>query len=265
MSSEIISKRHVYIDDRESKIYPFTRFERLPGETDLIDELFQPPECDSPEIILNALNDDCLREIFHKFQHFSSLYSIGNFCVRFNEIAKSVFTSKYEHEKINLSEFKSDKGIESFLNDFGRSIKSLVASHIDFHNSNSQSNVLRVINRCCRNLTKLDIHFNWMDMNEQTLIEINPLLSRLKCLSMTGDWSESLVSSADLISACRQLEMLDISSVVSTGFTLPKTQLPRLIKFSSYVPCTEQPMLEAFLSCNLRLEDVKKYFTFEMF
>lgn len=265
--SQLISKRHFYIHDRKAEISPLIKLENLPEEADFMDESLQPPEQDSQKHILNILNDDCLREIFHKFQHYSSLFTVANVCVRFNEIAKGIFASEYGHKKILLSEIESMKQKESLLSDFGFSIKSLVVLDFDLYEKRSPSIYLKMINRYCKNLTALEFTFDIMNMDNQTLIEINPLLSRLTSLSLTGDWSESSVPFVDFIPACSQLETLKLSSLNPVGFTLPNIQLPKLTEFNSfchifgfnsfhYVPTSEVP-IEAFLACNKQLKSVE--------
>lgn len=83
----------------------------------------QPPEQDSPNHILNVLNDDCLIAIFKKL-HLSTLSTVVNVCVRFNCVAKITFSSKYRTKPINILELDWYRRptllqIENFLCEFG--------------------------------------------------------------------------------------------------------------------------------------------------
>lgn len=56
------------------------------------ESLLTPPEQESPQHILNALNDDCLRSIFESNNmEWEDLCSIGSVCSRFNEIVRPVY------------------------------------------------------------------------------------------------------------------------------------------------------------------------------
>lgn len=90
--------------DIHSQSIPEPDFE---SEEDMEDDpLLEAPETDSPNNILNALNDDCLRNIFERFETLSMLCSISNVCVRFSEIAKQVFKSKYRHKLISITDLR---------------------------------------------------------------------------------------------------------------------------------------------------------------
>lgn len=64
--------------------------------------LVKPPEQDSPNQILNALNDDCLCEVF-RFLPLIDLNNAAEVCVRFNALAKEVFSSKFKNTFITRS------------------------------------------------------------------------------------------------------------------------------------------------------------------
>lgn len=64
-----------------------------------------PPEQDSESNILNALNDDCLQEIF-KLLKVTDLTNVAGVCKRFNEQAKITFD--FKHKRLNMNQFYYD-------------------------------------------------------------------------------------------------------------------------------------------------------------
>lgn len=127
--------------------------------------LLQSPGENSPNHILNALNDDCLYVIFKK-STLLSLCSIANVCVRFSKIAQQVFASKYKHKTIGCSDLRWNCSINplhivTLLYKFGTFIESLVIHRrfFDFErykNVSYCSNFLKMINKYCPNLTSLN-------------------------------------------------------------------------------------------------------------
>ncbi|XP_031637591.1 uncharacterized protein LOC116350022 isoform X2 [Contarinia nasturtii] len=87
------------------------------------DILLQPPDKESPKNILNALNDDCLYEVF-KRMHPSNYVLIGNVCVRFDRILKEMIGRKYKNKMFHITDiqlftlFQAD----DYLRYFGSSI-----------------------------------------------------------------------------------------------------------------------------------------------
>lgn len=52
--------------------------------------------------LLTVLNDDCLRHIFRQFSCLVDFCSIANVCLKFNEIAREVFSLKIKKKKIRF-------------------------------------------------------------------------------------------------------------------------------------------------------------------
>lgn len=91
-------KRHIQIGSHTIIVQRFNTFlkkcysDEVKGKIN--DILLQPPGEQSPNNILNILNDDCLYEIFKKIPS-SNYGSIANVCVRFNRILSEMLSRKY--------------------------------------------------------------------------------------------------------------------------------------------------------------------------
>lgn len=277
IASKLISKRGIQMEnakitiepaDVHSQSIPDFDFEQIPTKEIEENLLLRAPETDSPNNILNALNDDCLREIFEKFETLSMLHSISNVCVRFSEIAKQIFKTKHRHRFINMLELRWNNQLNlpqiiPFLRKFGSSIESLNIKcefrhfKTDYYEDLPLSSYfLKIINKYCKNLTFLCITI--FDLDSQTLAKIYPLLSRLKGLQLELS-SFSLLS--DFISACSQLETLSIVLDRPTRGILPGITLPKLSKFelTGNIIVEEEVIdsLDLFLACNPHLEHIR--------
>lgn len=65
-------------------------------ETEIKNPLLFPPAQESPSNIVNALNDDCFREIFRGL-NLKELGIAAEVCVRFKKLAEETFTRKYKN------------------------------------------------------------------------------------------------------------------------------------------------------------------------
>lgn len=99
---------------------------------------FPPPDFDSDSNIINALNDDCLRVIF-KHLSLVDLVNAAQVCVRFNQHAQQVFSSKHrdvvinERSSIFNRSMNHDERLQilgSMLENFSSSIRSLTISPV---------------------------------------------------------------------------------------------------------------------------------------
>lgn len=95
VAAKMLTKRQIVMKHQMIKIMKPINIPRLWISDDNIDSfasicendieeypLFRPPELDSPNNILNTLNDDCLYRIFKKCSTLLTLCSIANVCVR---------------------------------------------------------------------------------------------------------------------------------------------------------------------------------------
>lgn len=224
--------------------------------------LLQPPERVSSQNILNALDNDCLCLIFERIEHLADFHSISNVCNRFKEIAKTIFSLKIRRRKVDFCHFFFGNTIllsdvEMFLRNFGSSIISLELSEFYFEEIPNRSNViLKMINDYCTNLHRFTVGISGVE--NLTLIEIQPLLSRLKYLNV----NQSTLSDdqiAHLVSACPEIEMLEYGDTPRrkreeiVRISLPEITFRKLIEFKIHVGCTN---LKEFLACNPQLEKV---------
>lgn len=83
-----------------------------------------PPAQSSPSNILNALNDDSLRQIFdNDLLDMDDLCSLAEVCKHFNSIAKDAFPQKYRRKVNEISEQNSLWRYDRFLRHFGSLIR----------------------------------------------------------------------------------------------------------------------------------------------
>lgn len=150
------------------------------------DALLQPPDEESPKNIHNALNDDCLREVFKKL-HLLDLSSVADVCVRFNGIAKDIFHSKSKDEMFNLKNLnrhvdmrmRSVKPTLAQIDDFLRNFGSSITSIKEY--SNDSDIVMPLINKYCVKLEEIKMYGY---SKNQTLVELFQLFARLKKLKV---------------------------------------------------------------------------------
>lgn len=77
-----------------------------------VDPLLIPPDQESDSNIINALDDDCLREIF-KHLNVVDLSCAAEVCVRFNQHAQEVISTKHKTVFIGPEFIGSDKELMS--------------------------------------------------------------------------------------------------------------------------------------------------------
>lgn len=101
VAADLLLKRQIVIDDNEITIErpPDRSFQKeyipMTEAIEVAEILLQAPDEDSSNNILNALNDDCLLEIFQRLPKLD-LWSVAGVCKRFNTIAKRRFALKYQ-------------------------------------------------------------------------------------------------------------------------------------------------------------------------
>lgn len=200
VAAELLSKGEIVIEDVridvevQRRLYDsisinFIDYSTFKDNT-VFDVLFESPDEESPKNITNALNDDCLREIF-KTLHLLDLSSIADVCMRFNEIATEVFASKYRNKKFGFDDLKRFGNrqvlqptltqIDDFLRNFGPSI-TRISGRYSVCSTYGLNIILGMINKYCNQLS--DIEIDGDSLKYETLIEIIPLLGRLQKLNM---------------------------------------------------------------------------------
>lgn len=140
-----------------------------------------PPDHDSPFHILNALDDDCLHEIF-KHLILPDLSCVADVCTRFAAVAAQVFVSKYKNQTITFHSELSGRfsNAKSMLRNFGPLIQSLsICYTIEVIEHYGIS--LRMINQHCSGIKELNLanfHFrgDWK--------RLCPMFSKLNFLKL---------------------------------------------------------------------------------
>lgn len=161
--------------------------------------LYVPPEQDSDSQILNALNDDCLREIF-KYFDVRDLTSVADVCVRFNELATKTFSSSYK--MVIISSSTSEKFQESLLRNFGSSIEAIGFMS---NTRNSDNSALRLIGQHCT--TKLK-QFSLMSFHfENKWPNFYPNFAQLETLTLVDCHFKN--GTKQMLSTCADLKKLD--------------------------------------------------------
>lgn len=176
-------ERNIEIDGNKFTVkwFKFEEFEddrKCPIPSNLQD----PPIQSSPSNILNALNDDCLWEIFNsKELDVWDLCALAEVCKRFNDIAKGIVPIKHRHiiehtDHMDHMEWKCLWRMERLFRHFGSSFttfKGLLVENWDV--------LCGLIGKHCDRITTLDCELN----EPATLYEIRPLIQRLYALNVT--------------------------------------------------------------------------------
>lgn len=224
--------------------------------------LLKAPAIDSPQNILNALDDSCLYEIVAKIRDISDYMSIADVCTRFKRIAQQTFVLQRKIFRFDYlvknGKFKMSR-LEHFLENFGSSIlmAQLHFNSCSFENLTTMPNqALQLINQHCNRITDLTIcigqknrNTNWMELQS-----VLPNLKRLKImclhLSMVGKLT-------DFLAACSELEHLNISGEFHS-FHLPNKTMPKLkhlLLLTHHLTHFEDTLIP-FLEVNPQLEVV---------
>ncbi|XP_031638550.1 uncharacterized protein LOC116350768 [Contarinia nasturtii] len=238
---QLISKGGMYIQDKEIRVLGYIPKLRSWDILNYFELLLQPPDQDSPKNILNALNDDCLREIMKKL-HFTTLNSIVNVCLRFDRVGMEAFSNKYLHKKIDIFDLEYNRRptmaqIEHFLIKFGSRISSLSilnSPSIASHNEAERVSLFEMFCRYCKNLNSLELSLLYI--SNETLYENRPIFEKLKNLRLYFAPSAIL----DIISVCSKLETLEIHTFEEIDYDdvfkmklsvmPPKIGLPKLVE-----------------------------------
>lgn len=132
-----------------------------------------PPHQESPNHILNTLNDDCLLELFES-PVFSlwDLVTIANVCTRFHGVAKKAFRTKSIDDKEIFRAIDLWR-MEEFFCAFGELITSIDLSENESTNADI---MLWLLLKHCTNITNLECK-----VCHTRTVCITDLLSRSNC------------------------------------------------------------------------------------
>lgn len=120
---DLIKRDRIIINCIEFEVKPLHKIFKPENETDINNTLSEDykkslslselniksstdqdvPDIDSPDNILNALNDDCLRLIFEKINRLSDFTPITKVCKQFERIAHEIFHLKIRKRRVQLS------------------------------------------------------------------------------------------------------------------------------------------------------------------
>lgn len=260
VAAQMAMRRGFIINGQKFKVESIEKTDTLIYDLNLESaEMSKPPSNDSPKNILNVLNDDCIGLIFEKIWNIRDFHSISNVCVRFNQIARQIFPSKIKRRCVDFKEYLLNyEGvqmiqIENFLRDFGSFVESLEVSECDIQEAGGDSNtLLKIIHEYCKNLRELDLHISGVD--NQTVSEIQPLLSKLEYLYLGFVCGSDFGPFNDFISACTQLNTLTLTGCQSSDeFSMPNVNFPNLINFQIN---SANIAIDSFLECNPQIETI---------
>lgn len=213
--------------------------------------LLIPPVQQSPKNILNALYDDCLREIFKcSVLDIYDLCALASTCERFKAIGLVIFRLKYgqNYESIaqqlivgaNIFQW------ENFLIAFGEFIKS-----IDTTMCQAKKNlgiILHLIDKHCPNLVKLTCIL----YNRDDAVQLHSLFTRIHELHITpGTHLELGCLFAPNVDINLQHLTFNANAPLLSAITLPKLTSVHLMSF------TVPTFFEQFFAMNPQLKKVQ--------
>lgn len=179
-----------------------------------LDSVFTAPEQESPSHILNALNDDVLRQIF-LYMDTKTLTNAAEVCIRFNNHAKEAFAKKHTKLRIYDRFLQIPNGFEpaeikSFLKNFGETIRFL---DVRGDLLSSPNNHLRAVSEKCieqhfKNLVRAKIEKVSTDVIV-SFIKLNPTLEEL--IIIDGDELPKIVQA--VVDNLSHLTLLTIDKI----------------------------------------------------
>lgn len=182
------------------------------------------PDEHSPDNILNALNDDCIRNIIETCIFDAvGLYELAKVCTRFQYIAQQIFETKYRQHSWfyrTLTFWQPLSLIEDFYRIFGGSIIEL-----DFGQRYNSDIVNGIVDKYCPKLESVKCELN----EQQSCKEIRLLANRVKRLHIKWPRYETL-DLTGIFDRCTNLEFLSIYNA-DAKLMLPRIKLPSLIHF----------------------------------
>lgn len=192
------------------------------------------PDQQSPEHILNALNDDCIREVFLKLDK-SDLCKVAYVCKRFQDVLLSALPKHVEITNENSTPLWQ---LDSFVRKFGASIKTASIT-----TDQCPDIVIALIAEHCFNLEDLKGSARFNSSKD----EVANVFRRLRRLDLhhTGDADFIFQSNA-------QLESLHIEQVDH----LPPIQFPALRDFAVSFCGSDESSIPQFFELNHRIEKI---------
>lgn len=182
--------------------------------------LLIPPAENSSHNILNALNDDCLREIFNRPEiNLMDLAALANVCKRFNQIGQQAFSEKYV-EQYKLFEHRHLWRVDEFFRTFGQKITTL---YLGWVYGDPKEIVLRLVLDNCTKITKLGCSA-YSKHSRMALKRVMPQLEEFTIVY--GDATFTDLFDLNTVYPLKKLHIEDF-----TNLHLPCIHLPQLIDF----------------------------------
>lgn len=157
------------------------------------------PAHDAPSNILNALNDQCIYEIF-KFLEFSDLVNVAEVCVRFNEQAKKTFATS-KHKRIIL--YSGDLKVNKIMNTFGANMQSLWIQSTTLNSTHDNSVLRSILKYRSDKLKELRLEYFRID---REISNFGPILSQLETFELLYSTVNTNLSQS--ITDCDKLKLL---------------------------------------------------------
>lgn len=235
--------------------------------------LLLAPDADSPQNILNILNDDCLRPIFEIcIRDVTGLCELAKVCTRFEYIVQQMFRAKYRHHHYSWlyktpihkksNSISQNPGANSRLSscwqslplveDFCRIFGDLI---IDFSfGTHDNSDIVNgIIAQYCPNLES----FKCSILQRQSLKHIKQLAQHVKQLQI--EWQPcNRLDLTVILNHCPHVELLSIGTNSKYGCTnvlLPRKKMPKLIDLRLVgTVFTNNEMIRSFFHQNNQLK-----------
>lgn len=230
------------------------------------------PTEDSPNNILNALDDDCLCLVFEQIDQLADFVTITKVCTRFKRLVKRISRSIIKQFTLNFADLTLEKEvklseIEEFLCEFGSFILNVSLNKICINHIVDAPNILlKMINKYCKNIRKLYLR-DIIEITSQTVFEIQPLLSKLKHLDIALSGGPEFIEFTLFISVCTKLEYLYLYIEEFVWFEfqyiLPTITFPNLIGFHLIYRTTGDSLMSyyEFLERNPQIEILTIFYT----
>lgn len=186
------------------------------NETDASDSSYDSPDRQSPANIINALNNDCLMDIF-EWLDLKYLNVLAHVCRRFRSIAISVFQRKFKNELFTGHRFYDMAFFIDCIRIFApRSVS------IDGHFDHIHNSVLRAILEYCPDLQELGICTSNI-VDAQILADLRLILPKLRYLTIVA---------TDILSDCGEVDwqLQELQFTLGRDLAMPTIKTPLLTK-----------------------------------
>lgn len=177
-----------------------------------------PPDQQSPLNIMNALNDDCLMEIF-EWLHKRDLYTMASVCKRFRPVAVRVFRTTYKDDQFGLDRCWWPLSL------FVDRLRIFGPTNVEVPRRLNTNIAFRAVVEYCPDLKEIDIDDSDLEPQSRTLLRsFLPKLRKIAVPALTFQIANSC-GNIDW-----QLEELQISAQFDSVAAMPNIHIPTLKK-----------------------------------